>query len=109
MRRLIVYSTLAAVACAGPTALAAPVPYGPHVVYGIVKRIAPEELVVQTRTGQLTRFDITIAKAAGRTGVLYDGRAVALHGDYDDKHAYHVNAITSANGIRYGAKWPLDR
>lgn len=109
MPRLIVYSTLAAVICAGLPALAARAPYGPHVVYGIVKKVAPQELVVQTRTGQLTRFDITIAKAAGRTGVLYDGRAVALHGDYDATHAYHVNAITSANGIRYGAKWPPDR
>lgn len=109
MRRLIVLSALAAVVCAGLPALAASVPYGPHVVYGIVKRIAPEVLVVQTRTGQLTRFDITIAKAARRTGVLYEGRAVGLHGDYDAKHVYHVNAITSANGIRYGAKWPPDR
>jgi hypothetical protein len=109
MRSLIVFASLAAVVCAGLPAIAASVPYGPHVVYGIVKRIAPEELVVQTRTGQLTRFDITIAKAAGRTGVLYEGRAVALHGNYDAKHAYHVNAITSANGFRYGAKWPPDR
>jgi hypothetical protein len=109
MRRSIAASILAAVVCAGLAASAATVPYGPHVVYGIVKRIAPGELVVQTRTGRLMPFDITIAKAAGRTGVLYEGRAVALHGDYDPKHVYHVNAITSANGIRYGAKWPPDR
>lgn len=108
MRCLIAGAIVSAVMAAGLAAPAAGIPYGPHVIYGIVKRVQPAQLVVQTRTGKLVRYDITVAREAGRTGVLYEGRAVALHGDFDAKRVYHVNAITSANGIRFGAKWPAD-
>jgi hypothetical protein len=94
---------------AGAGASAAPVPYGPHVVYGFVRGAAGDALVVQTRSGALARFDIRIARAAGRLGVLYPNRPVALHGEYDARRIYHVNAITTANQLRLGTAWPQDR
>jgi hypothetical protein len=98
----------AATATASP-ALAAQVPYGPHVVYAIIEQVQGDSIVGKDRSGRLVKYDIAVAKNASRTGVLYEGRPVALHGDYDAKHTFHVNAITSANGIRFGAAWPADR
>jgi hypothetical protein len=108
MKRFVAFFALAGALALGAAAPAATVPYGPHVLYAIVKQIHPNALVVQTHTGALVRVDIKTAAAAKRTGVLYVGRAVALHGDYDAQHAYHVNAITSATGILYGGPWPHD-
>ncbi len=98
-----------AVASSSASAPAAPVPYGPHVVYGIVRGLAGDALIVQTRSGVLVRFDVSIARASERVGVLYPNRPVALHGTYDERHVYHVNAITTANQLRLGPPWPQDR
>jgi hypothetical protein len=78
-------------------------------MYAIVKQIKPTQLVVQSRAGRLVTVDIAIARQTHRTGVLYVNRAVALHGDYDALHAFHVVAITGAAGIKYTpAAWPQD-
>jgi hypothetical protein len=83
--------------------------FGPHVLHAIVERIATRSLEVRLRDGNAIAVDITQARAAGRTGVLYVNRPVALYGAYDAKHVYRVNAINSANSLRNGAPWPVDR
>jgi hypothetical protein len=81
-----------------------------HVVYGIVKALHGSQLIVQTRTGKLLSVDIAPARRLGRTGVLYPNRPVALRGEYDARRVYHVEAISSAYGLRFGAAtWPEDR
>jgi len=107
MRAFTLAFVLSTLLGAAAPAAAAPA-FGPHVTYAVIKRVAPSELIVQRRTGRLETVDIKAARAAGRTGVLYAGRAVALYGDYDRAHRYHVNAIASAYGITRGA-WPADR
>jgi hypothetical protein len=107
MRFLATSILSAALACVA-TVSAEPVAFGPHVVYGIVKHVATVDLVVLRHGGRLENVDIKTARAAGRVGVLYVNRPVALYGDFDRAHRYHVNAITSAYAIRRGA-WPADR
>jgi hypothetical protein len=80
--------------------------FGPHVIYGIVKHVGQHDLIVQRQNGSLESVDIGAARAAGRTGVLYVNRPVALYGDFDRSHRYHVNAITSAYGITRNGVWP---
>lgn len=104
-------SVIAAVliSVAGPVAASAAAPaFGPHVIYGFVKHVAATTLNVERRNGRLESVDITAARAVGRTGVLYVGRAVALYGDFDRAHHYHVNAIMSAYGLHHGA-WPPEQ
>ena len=79
--------------------------FGPHVTYAIIKHVASSTLVVQRENGRSESVDISAARANGRTGVLYVGRAVALYGNFDKAHHYHVNAIVSAYGLHHGA-WP---
>jgi hypothetical protein len=81
-------------------------PFGPHVIYAIVRHVGQRDLVVQRQNGSLESVDIVAARAAGRTGVLYVNRPVALYGDFDRSHHYHVNAIMSANGITRNGVWP---
>jgi hypothetical protein len=107
MRLLLAASVLAAFLVGGVPGIAAPA-FGPHVVYGIIKHVGSNDLVVERHTGQLETVNIRAARAAGRTGVLYIDRAVALYGDFDRAHHYNVNAIMSANGIHHGV-WPADQ
>ena len=98
------------IACALSPAAAdeARLPYA-HTLYAIVKQIGPAQLVVLRRNGQFTSVDISFARRLNRTGVLYLNRGVALHGDYDGAHVFHVVSITGAAGIRYApAAWPQD-
>jgi hypothetical protein len=81
-------------------------PFGPHVIYGIIKHVGQRDLTVQRQNGSLESVDIVAARADGRTGVLYVNRPVALYGDFDRNHHYHVNAIMSANGITRNGVWP---
>jgi hypothetical protein len=99
---------LTATVLAAAAPLRAEPAFGPHVIYGVIRRVAPAEIVVQRHQGQLESVDIKQARSLGRTGVLYRGRPVALYGDFDRARRYHVNAITSAYGIERGI-WPADR
>lgn len=107
MRFLIAFVALAAAIGAGLQSLASPA-FGPHVMYAIVRHVNGAELVVQRHSGQLEVVDIRAARSNGRTGVLYVSRAVALYGEFDRVHHYHVNAIMSSYGIERGV-WPADR
>jgi hypothetical protein len=103
--RLFVVGMLAAFLGSAVPVMAA-AEFGPHVIYGIVKHVGQHDLVVQRQNGSLETVDITAARTAGRTGVLYVSRPVALYGDFDRSHHYHVNAITSAYGITRNGVWP---
>jgi hypothetical protein len=94
-------------AVAVPTATPAVPAFGPHVVYGIVRTVAPSSIVIVRQNGQLMSIDIRYARSVGRTGPLYVGRTVAIYGTYDRSLRYHANAVTSANGIHHGI-WPAD-
>jgi hypothetical protein len=107
--RLSIASVFAAAAIGAVTQpLAAAPQFGPHVIYGIVRQVGAATLVVQRQNGKLESVDIAAARANGRTGVLYVGRGVALYGDFDRAHHYHVNAINSSYGVRDGV-WPPSR
>ncbi len=103
--RLFVVAVLAAFLGSAVTAVAE-TQFGPHVIYGIIKHVGQTGLVVQRQNGRLESVDIAAARSAGRTGVLYVGRPVALYGDFDRTHHYHVNSITSAYGITRNGVWP---
>jgi hypothetical protein len=81
--------------------------FGPHVVYGIVRTIAPSSITIVRHNGSTMLVDIHYAVAVGRTGPLYAGRPVAIYGTYDRLQHFHANAVTSANGLRNGS-WPAD-
>ena len=102
------FTALVFVVALGAAAAASEPAFGPHVMYGIIKHVGHVDLIVQRRSGQLETVDIAAAQASGRTGVLYVGRPVALYGDFDRSHHYHVNAINSAYGVSHG-DWPSDR
>jgi hypothetical protein len=108
MRAFVSVLALAAALIQGPAFANDPLPFGPHVLYGIVRHVEPGTLVVQRHNGKLESVDIRAARSAGRTGVLYAGRAVALYGDFDRVQRYHVNAIVSTYELKRGV-WPADR
>jgi hypothetical protein len=108
MRAFVSFFVLAALLIQGPAFAYDPPPFGPHVMYGIVRRVEAATVVVQRHNGKLESVDIRAARSAGRTGVLYAGRAVALYGDFDRAHRYHVNAIVSTYELKRGV-WPADR
>jgi hypothetical protein len=82
---------------------------GPHEIFGIVRQIGPSTIVIARRNGSLLVVDITYARAAGRTGVLYVKRGVGVYGNFDPAaHLFRANAVTNANGIERGI-WPTDR
>jgi hypothetical protein len=92
---------------AQPAAAPAVPAFGPHVVYGIIRLVAPSSITVVRHNGQLMVIDISYAKSVGRTGPLYVGRAIGAFGTYDRAMHYHANAVESANGIHHGF-WPDD-
>jgi hypothetical protein len=90
-----------------PTATPAIPAFGPHVVYGIIRTVAPSSIVIMRHSGQLVTIDIHYARAVGRTGTLYAGRPVAIYGTYDPALHFHANAVTSSYGLLHGT-WPAD-
>jgi hypothetical protein len=112
MHRLIASAILAAAAAVPSTGAIAAEPAAPyaHTLYAIVQRVEPGRLIVQRRDGRVATVDVSIAQRNHRAGVLYPGRAVALHGDFDALHAFHAVSITGAAGIRYSpGAWPQDQ
>ena len=102
--------TAATLGAAGGVRAAENAAPAPHTMYAIVKNVRQDALIVERRDGRLVTVDIRAARVAGRTGVLYAGRAVALHGDYDALHAFHAVSITGAAGIKYNrGSWPQDQ
>jgi hypothetical protein len=104
---LAVLTAPAHATAAQPVASPAVPAFGPHVVYGIVRSVAPATITIIRHNGQLMVVDITYAKSVGRTGPLYVGRTVGVFGTYDRTMHYHANAVESANGIHHGV-WPED-
>lgn len=113
MRKFFALTLLLAVVASSGTAVYADPPggphphkFGPHALFGFISSINTTTLVLRKRHGKLIVTDITDAIVNQQLGVLYVGRPVALHGDYDGKHVYHVNSITSANGLAFGSDPP---
>jgi hypothetical protein len=94
---------LLALVTTGPVHPAAP---GPHEIFGIVRQIGPNTIVMQRHNGQLLAVDVTVARETGRLGVMYVNRPVGVYGAFYAGH-YRANAVTSANGIQRG-NWPAD-
>lgn len=81
---------------------------GPHELFGVIRQVMPNAIVIARRNGQLLSIDITYARSVGRTGVLYVRRPVGVYGAIDRTTGrFKANAITSANGIERGI-WPPD-
>jgi hypothetical protein len=81
---------------------------GPHEIFGVIRTIEPNAIVIARHNGQLVTVDVTYARAAGRTGALYVRRGVGVYGFFDRPGHYRANAITNANGLLHGV-WPADR
>jgi hypothetical protein len=115
MRRFFALTLLIALAASSGTAASADPPggpkphkFGPHTLFGFIQSITGTTLMLRKKHGQIIAADISDAVVSDELGVLYVGRPVALHGDYDTtpRRLYHVNSITSANGLRFRSDPP---
>lgn len=80
---------------------------GEHEIYGIVRSVASDMVVVQKRGGEELRVDTRTAKTASRYAAAAVGRGLIARGTYNKSGV--LVAETVLHALRNPAMWPTDR